>query len=51
MKREIEKVKRKLESNFDIGSITELENEIKSKEMLLAKLEDQNTQIKKVGHH
>jgi hypothetical protein len=39
-----------METNYDLGAITELENEIKAKEMLLAKMEDQNTQMKKVGH-
>jgi len=42
-------LKRKLETNIDINTITELENEIKNKKLLLDKLEDQNNQIKKVG--
>eukprot|EP00347_Sterkiella_histriomuscorum_P001895 403370257 len=49
VKKEILKIRRKLETNVDINLITELENEIKNKEQLLAKLEDQNNQIKKVG--
>lgn len=40
VKKEIQKIKRQLETNYDLASITELENEIKSKEMTLAKLED-----------
>lgn len=49
VKKEISKLKRKLETNIDISTITELENEIKNKKTLLDKLEDQNNQIKKVG--
>lgn len=51
MKKEIGKIKRKLETNFDMDAIIELENEIKSKESMLLKLEDQNNQFKKVGNH
>lgn len=40
VKREIAQVKRKLDTNFDISAITDLENEIKSKEQILARLED-----------
>jgi len=40
VKKEISKLKRKLETNIDISTITELENEIKNKKTLLDKLED-----------
>jgi hypothetical protein len=40
VKKEIEKIKRHLDTAYDIDNITELENEIKNKEQLLAKLED-----------
>ena len=50
MKKQIEKIKRTLETTYDIGAITEIENDIKNKEALLSKLEDQNQQIKKVGY-
>ncbi len=50
MKKEIAKTKRKLETNFDLAAITDLENDIKSKEALLNRLEDQNNQFKKVGN-
>lgn len=48
VKKEIQKLKRKLETNVDLHAITELENEIRSKEQALNKLEDANQQIKKV---
>ena len=49
MKKEILKIKRKLDTNVDLHAITELENEIRSKEQALAKMEDSTFQIKKVG--
>lgn len=49
VKKEIEKIKRKLESAYDVQSITEIENDIKDKEATLSKIEDNNQQMKKVG--
>ncbi len=42
IKKEIEKIKRKLETAYDVGAITELENDIKNKEAILFKLDDTN---------
>jgi hypothetical protein len=49
IKKELEKIKRRLETAYDIANITEMENDIKNKEAILAKLDDQNQQFKKVG--
>jgi hypothetical protein len=40
IKKEILKLKRKLDTGYDLTNITELENEIKEKESHLVKLED-----------
>ena len=40
IKKDILKVKRMLDGAYDIGAITELENEIKNKEVVLARFED-----------
>lgn len=40
MKKEIAKIKRKLETAYDLASITDVENDIKNKESILSRLED-----------
>mmetsp|Transcript_31730 Transcript_31730/g.23506 ORF Transcript_31730/g.23506 Transcript_31730/m.23506 type:complete len:97 (+) Transcript_31730:91-381(+) len=49
IKKEITQLKRKLETAFDVGSITDLENSIRDKEKQVQRIEDQNSQYKKVG--
>jgi len=49
VKKEILRIKRQLETAIDIDTITAMENDIKNKEMVLQKLEDQNESMKKVG--
>jgi len=51
MKHEIMKMKKRLETAFDIDTITTLENKIQVAEADIAELTDQNTQIQKVSNN
>lgn len=49
VKKEIGRVRQVLEQQYDVAGVTELENDIRSKEALLAGLQESIVQMKKVG--
>jgi hypothetical protein len=49
VKKEITRLRQALEQQYDVGAMTELENECRAKELQIAKVEEAIKQIKKVG--
>lgn len=51
VKRDIARIRQTLEQQYDVGSLTELENDVKAKEMQIGKVVELIGQVRKISVH